>query len=98
MLGQRLQLAREFPELLARHGFGHTPWRALLRGIAPHEYPLAALVLATRWIAKRRARRRIHDGFRGGWVVLPSTKRWTSSEVPVRRAGVRAPSGGTLRS
>lgn len=74
-----LQLAREFPELLARHGFGRYPWRAFLHAIAPREYPLVVLVLATRLIARLRARRQIHRGFRGGWTVLPSTKRWARS-------------------
>ena len=73
----KLQLAAEFPELLRAHGFGATPWRAFLRGIRPHEYPLAALSLLTRLYARVQARRRARArGFDRGWAALPSTKVW----------------------
>ncbi len=76
----KLQLARDFPDLLAQSGFGTYPWGAFAREIAVREYPLVALSLAARLIARGRARRQVHDeGFGDGWAVLPSTKRWARS-------------------
>ncbi len=72
----KLQLAAEFPDLLRVHGFGVTPWRAFLRGIALREYPLVALSLATRAYARLAARRRSRAGFGHGWDALPTTKTW----------------------
>ncbi|HEY2386746.1 MAG TPA: glycosyltransferase [Candidatus Binatia bacterium] len=73
----KLQLAAQFPELLRAHGFGATPWRAMLRGIRVDEYPLAALSLASRLYARVRARRQARTrGFDRGWAALPSTKAW----------------------
>ncbi len=73
----KLQLAAEFPEMLRAHGFGATPWRAMVRGIRPREYPLAALSLAARAYARVRARRQARRrGFDRGWAALPSTKAW----------------------
>src|SRR6185436_19256913 len=72
----KLQLTHEFPELHRAHGFGRYPWRRFLSEIAPREYPLVALSMLARVFARVRALRQIRHGFRGGWAVLPSTKRW----------------------
>jgi cellulose synthase/poly-beta-1,6-N-acetylglucosamine synthase-like glycosyltransferase len=72
----KLQLTHEFPELHRAHGFGRYPWRRFVREIAPREYPLVALSMAARVFARVRALRQIKQGFRRGWAVLPSTKRW----------------------
>ncbi len=72
----KLQLTHEFPELHRAHGFGRYPWRRFVSEIAPHEYPLVALSMAARLFARARALRQIKHGFRRGWAVLPSTKRW----------------------
>jgi len=94
----KLQLAREFPELLARSGFGRYPWRAFLREIAPREYPLVALLLATRLVGRWRALRQIRHGFGSGWTVLPSTKCWVASgETSAPTRGRVPASGGTAR-
>lgn len=75
----KLQLAAEFPDLIRANGFGVTPWRAFLRGIAVREYPLVALSLATRVYARRRARRQSRAGFGRGWETLPTTKAWAAA-------------------
>jgi cellulose synthase/poly-beta-1,6-N-acetylglucosamine synthase-like glycosyltransferase len=75
----KLQLTHEFPELHRAHGFGRYPWRRFVREIAPREYPLVALSMAARLFARVRALRQIKHGFRRGWAVLPSTKRWPAS-------------------
>jgi cellulose synthase/poly-beta-1,6-N-acetylglucosamine synthase-like glycosyltransferase len=72
----KLQLTHEFPELHRAHGFGRYPWRRFVSEIAPREYPLVALSMAARVFARVRALRQIKQGFRRGWAVLPSTKRW----------------------
>jgi hypothetical protein len=72
----KLQLEREFSALHRAHGFGRTPWGSFVRAIAPREYPLVALSLATRLVARVRALWTIRDGFPTGWAVLPSTKSW----------------------
>jgi glycosyltransferase involved in cell wall biosynthesis len=87
----KLQLTREFPELQRAHGFGRYPWRRFAREIAPREYPLVVLSMLARVYARLRALRQIKQGFRGGWVVLPSTKHWPAADAA--RSG--APSGST---
>lgn len=72
----KLQLTHEFPELHRAHGFGRYPWRKFAREISLREYPLVALSMAARLFARARALRQIKHGFRRGWAVLPSTKRW----------------------
>jgi hypothetical protein len=72
----KLQLTHEFPELHRAHGFGRYPWRRFVRDISPREYPLVALSMMARAVARMRALRQIKHGFRRGWAVLPSTKRW----------------------
>jgi len=72
----KLQLTHEFPELHRAHGFGRYPWRKFVREISLREYPLVALSMAARLFARARALRQIKHGFRRGWAVLPSTKRW----------------------
>jgi len=44
--------------------------------LRPAEYPLLALLAATRVYAHARARRLVRDGFPTSWAGLPSTKRW----------------------
>ncbi len=78
----KLQLAREFSTLYQRHGFGRYPWRAFLRGIEPREYPLVAVSLAVRLLARVRALWEVRHGFPTGWRVLPSTKTWVPGAVP----------------
>ncbi len=80
----KLQLTHEFPELVRRHGFGSYPWRRFVREIAPREYPLVALSLAARALARVRAHRQIRRGFDRGWTMLPSTKRWPAGGGTVR--------------
>lgn len=75
----KLQLTHEFPELHRVHGFGRYPWRRFVAEIAPREYPLVALSMAARLFARLRALRQIRHGFRRGWAVLPSTKRWPAA-------------------
>lgn len=75
----KLQLTHEFPELHRAHGFGRYPWRKFVAEIAPREYPLVALSMAARLFARARALRQIRSGFRRGWAVLPSTKRWPTA-------------------
>jgi len=86
----KLQLTHEFPELHRAHGFGRYPWRRFAREIAPREYPLVALSMAARIFARGRALRQIKQGFRRGWAVLPSTKRWPGAGPAPSNAG-----GGT---
>lgn len=84
----KLQLTHEFPELHRAHGFGRYPWRKFVAEIAPSEYPLVALSMAARLFARARALRQIRSGFRRGWAVLPSTKRWpTASDATGARGG-----------
>jgi hypothetical protein len=83
----RLQIEREFAALHRAHGFGRRPWRHLLRGIEPGEYPLVVLSLAARVYARAAARRAARRGFPTGWTALPSTKRWT----PAAAAGAVRP-------
>ena len=97
----KLQLAREFPDLLRTHGFGRYPWHALLRGISPREYPLVVASLAVRLYARIAARNLVEGGFRAGWEVLDSTKSWSPPDGPGLEAGAghetwpaRAPGGG----
>jgi hypothetical protein len=75
----KLQLTHEFPELHRAHGFGRYPWRRFFAEIAPREYPLVAVSMAARVFARVRALRQIRHGFRRGWAVLPSTKRWPAA-------------------
>lgn len=77
----KLQLAREFPDLLRAHGFGRYPWREFLARIRPGEYPLVAASLAARVYARLLARRQAGGGFRPGWDMLESTKRWSRSQA-----------------
>jgi hypothetical protein len=83
----KLQLTHEFPELHRAHGFGRYPWRRFLREIAPREYPLVALLMTARVFARARALRQIKHGFRRGWAVLPSTKRWPEAGPAASNAG-----------
>ncbi len=78
----KLQLTHEFPELHRAHGFGRYPWRKFVAEIAPREYPLVVLSMAARVFARVRALRQIRHGFRRGWAVLPSTKRWPTATDP----------------
>lgn len=86
----KLQLTHEFPELHRAHGFGRYPWRRFLSEIALREYPLVALSMVARVVARARALRQIKHGFRAGWAVLPSTKRWPGAGPTPSNAG-----GGT---
>ena len=83
----KLQLTHEFPELHRMHGFGRYPWRRFVREIALREYPLVALSMGARVFARARALRQIKHGFRGGWAVLPSTKRWPGAGPAPSNAG-----------
>ncbi|MEO6026395.1 MAG: glycosyltransferase [Candidatus Binatia bacterium] len=82
----KLQLTHEFPELHRVHGFGRYPWRKFVREISLREYPLVALSMAARLFARARALRQIKHGFRRGWAVLPSTKRWPAGGGAAGRA------------
>jgi hypothetical protein len=86
----KLQLTHEFPELHRTHGFGKYPWRRFLREIAPREYPLVALSMLARVYARLRALRQIRHGFRGGWAVLPTTKRWPGPDATSKAGGTAA--------
>jgi hypothetical protein len=88
----KLELARRFPELLATHGFGRTPWRACMREIALREYPLVAVLLGVRLYGHLRALKEVRTGIRTGWEVLPSTKRWPAEDARAR--SVAGPAGG----
>jgi hypothetical protein len=83
----KLQLTHEFPDLHRAHGFGRYPWRRFVREIAPREYPLVALSMVARLYARARALRQIKHGFRRGWAVLPSTKRWPGAGPAPSNAG-----------
>jgi hypothetical protein len=80
----KLQLAREFPHLLAAHGVSPYPWADLLRALRPAEYPLLALLVGTRVYAQARARRLVRAGFPTTWAGLPSTKRWAGGPAAGR--------------
>lgn len=85
----KLQLARDFPELLAHHGVSPYPWRALVGGLRPREYPLLMLLALVRLAARARAARVARAGFRSSWQALPSTKAWSERMGHAPGAGTR---------
>ena len=74
----KLQLARDFPALLAAGGLSPYPWRAFLRGLRPRDYPLVVCLVAARLVARLCARHEFRSGFRAGWTALRSTKEWSA--------------------